>query len=208
MNIGGIANVTLLPGVPDASVIAFDSGPGNTLMDQWVRRQRGEPFDRDGAWASTGNLDEKLLDFLLRDPYFSRSPPKSTGREDFNLGWLDLALNQSGRRTSRGEDVQRTLLELTSRSIVSQIALHLPECNRIILCGGGANNLHLVNRIKTLAGEIVIVTSENRGAPTSAVEAMAFAWLAYRRLHDLPGNLPSVTGASRSAVLGAIYSAG
>ena len=208
VNIGGIANVTLLPGVPDSSVIAFDSGPGNTLMDQWVRRQRDEPFDRDGAWASTGNLDQKLLDFLLHDPYFSRSPPKSTGREDFNLSWLDLALNQSERRTSRGEDIQRTLLELTSTSIVSQIALHLPECNRIILCGGGAKNLHLVDRIKTLAGEIVIETSENHGAPISAVEAMAFAWLAHRRLHDLPGNLPSVTGASRSAVLGAIYSAG
>jgi anhydro-N-acetylmuramic acid kinase len=207
VNIGGIANVTLLPGTVGASVIAFDTGPGNTLMDQWVQRSCNVPFDRDGAWANSGNLDIGLLELLFRDPYFSRAPPKSTGREDFNLDWLERALSQSTRPGRRAQDVQRTLLELTAASILSQIEQRLPKCVRIILCGGGARNRHLVHRIKTLADGVVVDRAEDHGVPASAIEAMAFAWLAHRRMLELPGNIPSVTGASRPAVLGAVYSA-
>lgn len=207
VNLGGIANVTLLPGTLGADVIAFDTGPGNTLMDQWVGRNCNVPFDRDGAWANGGNLDNGLLRLLLDDPYFSRPPPKSTGREEFNMDWLERALSQPTRPARCAQDIQRTLLELTSASIVSQVAQFLPKCVRIILCGGGAKNRHLVDRIRTLAVGILVDTAEDHGIQASAVEAMAFAWLAHRRMLDLPGNVPSVTGASRPAVLGAIYSA-
>lgn len=207
VNIGGIANVTLLPGKADASLIAFDTGPGNTLMDQWIQLRCNQAFDRDGAWANSGTLDARLLELLLQDPYFARPPPKTTGREDFHMGWLNRALNQSVHHARRAEDVQRTLLELTCVSLVSQIKHRFPECARMILCGGGVRNLLLVDRIKALAGRMVVNRSEDHGVPASAVEAMAFAWLAHRCMHGLPGNVPSVTGASRPAVLGAIYSA-
>ncbi len=206
VNVGGIANVTLLPGNEGTDIVAFDTGPGNTLLDQWVKLHRNEAYDTGGVWAKSGETQPKLLEIFLSEPYFHRSPPKSTGREDFNMAWVHRALRQAGVQY-RPVDVQRTLLELTSRTIVSQILRYLPTCTQLVLCGGGARNPLLVDTLRQLATPWTVNLSDELGVPANAIEAMAFAWLAYRRLHDLPGNLPSVTGASRSTLLGAIYAA-
>lgn len=205
LNIGGIANATLLPCSASASmVIAFDSGPGNTLMDFWANRHLGIPFDLDGAWAASGAVETGLLEFLLSDPYFSASPPKSTGREYFNGEWLLRALAASRETNARPENVQRTLLELTARTASAAIRSHLPECEKVVVCGGGARNQCLLARLATLMSPAKLLKSDELGVPANAVEAMAFAWLAHRRLHELPGNLPAATGASREAVLGSL----
>lgn len=206
VNIGGIANVTLLPGTSNREVIAFDTGPGNTLLDQWIRRVSGESMDTDGIWASSGNVDEYLLALMLSESYFDLSPPKSTGREDFNVDWLLERLANADNMVISAADVQRTSLELTCRTILSAVERYQPDGSELLVCGGGAQNHALIARLSVLAGKRRVRTTDQIGVPSAAIEAMAFAWLAHRRLRQLPGNLPSATGASRPAVLGGIYS--
>ena len=201
-NIGGIANITILPG-NHGQVSGFDTGPGNTLMDAWILRQRGETFDAGGGWAATGTVNERLLNRLLDDEYFSRSPPKSTGFEHFNLDWL-AAANIDDLDTG---DVQATILELTARSLTDAISEAAPICTTLALCGGGVHNATLTARIQALLPSVEVVSTASRGLHPDWVEAAAFAWLARERLAGRPGNLPAVTGASQLSTLGAIYRA-
>ena len=200
LNIGGIANVTILP-AGGSDVTGFDTGPGNTLLDAWIREQRRKPFDRDGRWAATGKVQRKLLARLLADPYFSAQPPKSTGFEYFNLGWV----GDAGGNDYQPADVQATLASLTATSIASAILKHAPGTTEVLVCGGGVHNRDLLRRLAADLPGATISSTAARGLDPDWVEAAAFAWLAMRALKHLPGNLPSVTGASRAAVLGAIY---
>ena len=204
LNIGGIGNVTWLP--PDGVPVGFDTGPGNCLMDGWSDRHRGIAFDRDGEWAASGRVDSQLLQLLLSEPYFRKPPPKSTGRELFNLGWLDSHLSQLKVALSPA-DVQSTLCELTALSLATACQ-QLGHAQRALLCGGGAHNQELRRRLESqLAGTVVATTAAFNLDP-DYVEAAAFAWLASRTLAGLPGNLPAVTGARHRVVLGSIHPAG
>jgi anhydro-N-acetylmuramic acid kinase len=213
VNIGGIANVTNLPpGSPGVGVTGWDTGPGNVLLDAWCERHRHVPFDRDGAWAASGVVRDELLQHFLADPYFTRNPPKSTGRDLFNTGWLD-ALQQGSERP---EDVQATLLRLTVETIARDVIHHCAGASQILICGGGARNSALLRGLAAalLAGKQtngdsapLVLTTDDCGVPANQVEALAFAWLARRILRGEPGNLPAVTGARGERVLGAIYPA-
>jgi len=202
LNLGGIANITVLGA--DGSVLGFDTGPANGLLDAWCLRHRGEPFDRDGAYAASGRLDAGLLDALLADPYFALPPPKSTGREYFHLDWL--AAHAPLARLDPA-DVQATLLELTARSVATAIARHAPDADEVLACGGGVHNPVLMRRLGELLAPCVLQGTSRHGIDPDFLEATAFAWLARQRLLGLPGNLPAVTGARGPRVLGAIYSA-
>ncbi len=201
LNIGGIANVTLIQ--PDKPIIGYDTGPGNTLIDAWCYEHLGYRFDRDGEWAKTGTIHPALLNALRADPFFSKAPPKSTGFEYFNLKWLAQHLNKLGKTLS-SNDVQATLTELTA----STIADHLTHVTAkyVWICGGGAKNRYLMQRLQALCPTPILSTNA-AGIPTDWIEACAFAWFAYQTLHRIPSNIPSVTGASQAAILGAIYSA-
>ncbi len=200
LNIGGIANLSLL--LPGQPIRGYDTGPGNLLMDAWIWRRQGKPYDRDAVWALGGNIHPDLLRLMLADRYFSLPAPKSTGREYFNLGWLNERLSQSGPIPAR--DVQATLAELTARSISQQVLL-AGGCEHLLVCGGGARNPLVMVRLSALLPGIEVSPTDKFGVSGDDMEALAFAWLACRTLSDLPGNLPSVTGASRETVLGAIY---
>ncbi|TXH03316.1 MAG: anhydro-N-acetylmuramic acid kinase [Nevskiaceae bacterium] len=202
VNIGGIANVTCLPRHDD--VRGFDTGPGNGLMDEWIHQHRGEAYDRDGDYAASGTLLQPLLDALLSDPYFALPPPKSTGRGQFNLDWVRQRF--VGLDALRPEDVQRTLCELTARSIGDAVRGHAPEARRLLVCGGGARNRMLMGRLAALTG-LPVETTGAHGLDADWVEAAAFAWLAVQTLDGLPGNLPTVTGATARTILGGIYRA-
>jgi anhydro-N-acetylmuramic acid kinase len=199
LNIGGIANLTDLP--PRGKVHGFDTGPGNLLMDAWAQRHLGEAFDRDGAWAASGKPIDSLLRELLREPYFSAVPPKSTGRDLFNLAWLEQRLSGS-EATS---DVQATLLALTVESIARDLVAHCSGAREIYVCGGGAANPALMSRLGARLAERKVLTTAVLGIDPDWVEACAFAWLARQALHLKAGNLPAVTGANGPRVLGAIY---
>jgi len=202
VNIGGIANVTYLPGDSGASVIGFDTGPGNTLLDQWVARHQGRSHDQRGEWAASGNILQNLLERLLDDEYFSQSPPKSTGREHFHTSWLSHHLSGS----ESPADVQATLAELTARSIAEAIHEWLPgSVDEVYVCGGGAHNTDLLRRLRLRLSDTPLATTTALGLDPDWVEATAFAWLAHQTLAGHPGNLPSVTGANRAVVLGGIY---
>lgn len=201
LNIGGIANITDLP--PDRAVRGFDTGPGNTLLDAWCRRHRGVSFDRDGAWAATGQPIAALLEALSADPYFAMPPPKSTGRDHFNLRWLETRL----RAKYAPADVQRTLLALTAATIAAAIATHCAGASEVLVCGGGAHNGALLRELASELGERTVATTAAYGVPVSDVEALAFAWLAREALAGRTGNLPAVTGARGPRVLGAVYPA-
>lgn len=203
LNIGGIANVTLLPGSDAAQVRGFDTGPGNGLMDEWCERHLGRPYDADGAFAASGRCNEALLQHLLDAPYFSQPPPKSTGRGYFQLSWVEQRFAALDRLSPA--DVQATLAELTVRSIAADILAHGPGTRRVLVCGGGARNGHLLRRLGAALPDCVVQPSDDYGLDAGWVEAAAFAWLAMRTISGLPGNLPGVTGASRPAVLGGIY---
>lgn len=196
-NIGGIANLTLLPGDGRATS-GFDTGPGNTLLDAWIRKTQQRDFDEDGRWAASGTVIDSLLDTLLADDYIQRSPPKSTGFEHFNLEWLE----RQGIDGLEPADVQATLLEYTARTLAAAIGA---EPLTVYLCGGGAHNGHLVERLRALLPGTMVSTTDDRGLPPDWVEASAFAWLARERLAGRPGNLPAVTGARRPSLLGGIY---
>lgn len=207
MNIGGIANLTLLPSDMALPVIGFDTGPGNTLMDVWANRVRGVAMDVDGAWARSGQCHQRLLELLLTDPYFALPPPKSTGRELFNLRWLDGFIAQLGE-TPAPENVQRTLCELTAVSVADAIANNAPETREVLVCGGGVHNPLTMQRLAESLRSIDVRSTESIGFDPDWVEAAAFAWLAARTMEGLSGNLPSVTGASHPVILGAIYAGG
>ncbi|MGG4607639.1 anhydro-N-acetylmuramic acid kinase [Providencia sp. Me31A] len=200
LNIGGIANITAL--LPGAYVKGYDTGPGNMLMDTWTWRNKQKAFDENGEWASCGQVDNGLLNAMLADPYFRRSSPKSTGREYFNMQWLEQHLTHFPAVSAR--DVQATLCELTAASIAEQVML-CGGCERLIVCGGGAKNHFLMQRLAALLPGIEVAASDKYGLSGDDMEALAFAWLAARSVAGLSGNLASVTGATQETVLGAIY---
>lgn len=202
LNLGGIANITVLSA--DGHVFGFDTGPANGLMDAWCLRHRGEAFDRDGAFAASGRMNETLLAELLRDPYFALPPPKSTGREHFHLAWLDARLNAMAMSPA---DVQATLLELSARSIAMAIDTHAKDAADVLLCGGGVHNRVLVQRLRALLPSRALDSTAAYGVDPDYLEATAFAWLARQRLLQRPGNLPAVTGARGFRVLGALHCA-
>ncbi len=202
LNLGGIANLSLL--IEGQQILGFDTGPANCLLDAWNARHQGTPCDIDGAWADSGAVDSVLLADLLDDGYFSLAAPKSTGRETFNLDWLDSKLEN--HQTS-AVDVQATLLALTSRSISEALnATGLPA-PLVLACGGGVHNGALMRMLAKELMPIRLSSSASVGIDPDFVEAALFAWLAYRRLQGKPGNLPSVTGARGPRILGAIHAA-
>ncbi|ROO25167.1 anhydro-N-acetylmuramic acid kinase [Salinisphaera japonica] len=207
VNIGGIANITLLPAGADTDVMrisGFDTGPGNGLMDEWIHRHRGLSYDADGDWAAAGRIDDTLLQQLLTDAYFARAAPKSTGRDLFGLAWLEQHLAALDHRIA-AVDVQATLAELTARTIADGLRTMTPVSDTVYLCGGGAHNRHLMQRLAVHVAPARVATTDDLGVEGDWVEAIAFAWLARERLANRPGNAPRVTGASRPGLLGAIH---
>jgi anhydro-N-acetylmuramic acid kinase len=201
VNIGGIANISYLPA--NGEVSGFDCGPGNALMDGWILAHQHRPYDAGGAWAASGSVLPELVERLLAHDFFARLPPKSTGRETFNLQWVHNALS-GGERPA---DVQATLCELTATGIAHALDAHCADAAEVYLCGGGARNDALCARLAALLPGRRIATTDALGIAAEAVEAAAFAWLAARALAREPGNLPRVTGARGLRVLGAIYPA-
>lgn len=212
VNMGGIANVTNLPPGPEGEgVTGWDTGPGNVLLDAWCERHRGTPFDAGGAWAESGIVDAELLAMLKDEPYFMARPPKSTGRDLFNSGWLDARTGGQSPVV-----VQATLLQLTADTIAADIVHYCAGVEEVIVCGGGARNAALMGRLaKSLADNASIPgaqppsvhRTDDFGVPSNQVEALAFAWLARQRFRGGPGNLPAVTGARGRRILGAVYPA-
>jgi anhydro-N-acetylmuramic acid kinase len=203
-NIGGIANITDLP--PDGTVRGWDTGPGNMLLDAWIRLHNGVHYDHDGAWAASGSIAPGLLSELARHAYLQLAPPKSAGREQFNLDWLDATLARLGCAIAPA-DVQATLLEFTATSLCEAVSRECHGAQELYVCGGGARSSALMRRIQALLPGMRVATTDALGIPPDWVEALAFAWLARRTLHRAPGNLPSVTGARGERILGAIYPA-
>ncbi|MDW8848085.1 anhydro-N-acetylmuramic acid kinase [Erwinia sp. MMLR14_017] len=202
LNIGGIANLSLL--IPGKPIGGYDTGPGNMLLDAWIWRHQGKGYDKDGEWGRQGSVITPLLQQMLSDPWFSLPAPKSTGREYFNLGWVEQQL--SAFPGLQPEDVQATLAELTAVTIAEQVML-CGGCERLLVCGGGSRNPLLMSRLAAQLPGIEVGSTDEAGISGDDMEALAFAWLAYRTLSGLPGNLPSVTGAKEASVIGAIYPA-
>jgi anhydro-N-acetylmuramic acid kinase len=187
---------------PSAPLSGFDTGPGNTLLDSWHRaHQQGEAFDRDGAWAASGKVLPALLSKMLADPYFARPAPKSTGREYFNVGWLR---SQLGSASATSEDIQATLVELTAVTIANSIRTCMVQ-GQIWLCGGGAHNAYMTQRIRHHLRGFKVASTEALGIAPEWVEAVAFAWLARARLRGEAAGIPSVTGARSAGVLGSLH---
>lgn len=203
LNIGGISNLSVLRA--DGQVLGFDCGPGNALLDHWCQRHRGQPYDAGGAWAASGHVHAPLLAALQDEPYLQLPPPKSTGRDLFNPEWLEARLQRFADLPAA--DVQATLTELTASSCASDVVSYSNDSNTLIVCGGGAFNTHLMERLAALLPGVAVSTSDAHGLPPLQVEAAAFAWLAWRAVQREPGNLASVTGAQGPRVLGAIYPA-
>lgn len=203
-NIGGIANITDLP--VNSEVRGWDTGPGNMLLDAWIKRHRGTHYDHDGAWATSGSVDTGLLDLLAAHAYLKQPPPKSAGREQFNLDWLDATLAGLGHAIDPA-DVQATLLEFTAMSLCDAVERECSTAKELYVCGGGAHNGMLMQRIHSRLPGVRVATTAALGIDPDWVEALAFAWLARQTQHHVPGNLPSVTGARGPRILGAIYPA-
>ncbi|MCK9468824.1 MAG: anhydro-N-acetylmuramic acid kinase [Porticoccaceae bacterium] len=201
MNIGGIGNITWLP--TSGPVIGFDTGPGNGLMDAWIQRHCAQPYDNEGAWATSGHCHSELLQRLLQHPFLARRGPRSTGREEFNLRWLDTVL--ADFHPLPPEDVQATLAHFTARTLAAATADLPGNPEEILVCGGGAHNTLLMTLLDNLLAPRPVVSTAASGIDPGLVEGAAFAWLARQALLRQPGSLASVTGASRDAVLGAIY---
>ncbi|HUW29139.1 MAG TPA: anhydro-N-acetylmuramic acid kinase [Sulfuriferula sp.] len=201
VNIGGISNLTDLP--PSGKVIGFDCGPGNLLMDAWCQRHTGQQFDHAGAWGAGGAHLPELFKILAAHIFFSAPPPKSAGREEFNLDWLTSHL--SGDESA--QDVQATLLRLTTYGIVHAIETHCPNAQEVYICGGGARNTALMQSLRIALTGKLLASTDALGVNPDWLEAHAFAWLARQTLLGLPGNLTEVTGARHPCVLGAIYPA-
>ena len=203
-NIGGIANITDLP--VDGTVRGWDTGPGNMLMDAWIKRHRDTHYDRDGAWAASGGVHTGLLAALTQHAYLKQPPPKSAGREQFNLEWLDATLGSLNEAIATA-DVQATLLEFTATSLADAVKRECGGAREFYVCGGGAHNGALMQRIRVLLPNVEVATTAALGVDPDWVEALAFAWLARQTMHHAPGNLPAVTGARGERILGAIYPA-
>jgi len=205
VNIGGMANISILPSDTNQDVSGFDTGPGNVLLNAWVAQHKQQPYDENGVWSSSYSVNESLLKKLLADPYFHKQPPKSTGRETFNLSWLNAIL-QTEPTTINPGIIQSTLCELTALSICSAINHYAPTTSEILVCGGGAHNQDLISRInKHCHCKSEVKLTDEFGINCDYVEAVAFAWLAKQTMQMQPSNLPSVTGAAKNVVLGAIY---
>ncbi len=206
VNIGGMSNITQLS--PGQAALGFDTGPGNVLMDGWIYQQRGENYDRDGHWAASGSVHSPLLDKLLSHPFLPLSPPKSTGREAFNLNWLNHLLSEFNEPIASA-DVQATLLEFTATTItdaINSISQSTKSAQtEVFICGGGAFNAQLMHRLTQLSNGYQVQTTRTIGIDPEWVEAMAFAWLAHQTLQRQPGNLQQVTGAQGARILGGIY---
>lgn len=207
-NIGGIANISILD-PQSGTVTGFDTGPGNVLMDLWIMRHRGQRYDDNGAWAASGQLIQPLLEMLLEEPYLSLPPPKSTGRDLFHAEWLDGRLRNFGELAPA--DVQATLARYTALTLAQAIHSQAPRAEAVYLCGGGAFNGHLTtllgDALRAYGQPVTLLATDALGIPAQHVEALAFAWLAYRFQNRMPGNLPAVTGAPGPRVLGALYPA-
>jgi anhydro-N-acetylmuramic acid kinase len=207
VNLGGIANVSLIdPSGPATRVHGFDTGPANTLMDLWCERHLGKAFDENGDWAAGGMPIPRLLQSMLSEPFFQKPPPRSTGRDLFNLEWLANHLTIAGCVAADPRDIQASLGELTAASVAD--ACRALRAQEVWLCGGGVRNRWLMSRIAARLAGIPVSDTGELGIDPQAVEALAFAWLANRRLNELPGNLPDVTGAAGPRLLGAIWPAG
>jgi anhydro-N-acetylmuramic acid kinase len=208
LNIGGIANVTLLgphSGQPEQSILGFDCGPGNALMDYWCQKHLGKPFDDAGQWAASGEVQPDLLAVLLSEPYFSKPPPKSTGRDLFNPAWLDTKLTAFGHVNPA--KVQTTLLELTAKACATSTGSYQNNSKILMVCGGGALNTHLMTRLRAALPGLQVESTAAFGLPPLQVEAAAFAWLARKCVQRETGSLPKVTGAQGARILGGIYPA-
>lgn len=205
LNLGGIANLTLLPADPDGPIVGFDTGPANCLLDLWARRCLGRDYDEDGGLARRGTPDGELLVAMLADPFFHQPPPKSTGTQHFSEAWLDRAL---GRRQRKHEDVAATLTELTAVTVHDALEDAAFEPTDLLCCGGGAHNRFLLERLISYLPDTAVTTTETAGIPPDWVEAMGFAWLARETLAGRPGNRHTVTGANGPRVLGGLYPGG
>lgn len=203
LNIGGISNITLLRA--DGSMQGFDCGPGNALMDAWCLQHTGKPYDDEGRWAASGRVLPEMVAAMLAEPYFAQIPPKSTGRDLFNRRWLDAHLQRAG--SADPVDVQATLTELTARACADDVQRHAAGLRKLIVCGGGALNTHLMRRLQMLVPSARVVSSEQEGLPPLQVEAAAFAWLAMKCVRGQSLPLESTTGARGARVLGGIYPA-
>jgi anhydro-N-acetylmuramic acid kinase len=203
LNVGGFSNLSLIE--IDKPVSGFDSGPGNVLLDAWIQAQRGLSYDKDGAWGESGTVNPDLLKSMLSDQFFQTKGPKSTGREVFNLGWVQHHMFQLP--TLKPEDVQATLLEVTALSITESLQSAQAQTKELLVCGGGAHNKALMARLAALLPNTKVSSTADFGVDPDWVEAMAFAWLAHCALESVPANRPSVTGAKGLRVLGAIYPA-
>ena len=200
LNIGGMANITVLPADKNLAVTGFDTGPGNALMDDWARQHLNVDMDKDGEWASSGQSDQTLLNEMLNDDYFKKSPPKSTGIEYFNLDWLgsfDFSL--------KPEDIQATLLALSVKTISQAINQYAANTDEVLVCGGGIHNKATMHALRQHLIDCNVVSTSEYGLDPDCIEAVTFAWLAKRRIENKPGNLPSVTGATEAVLLGTIH---
>jgi anhydro-N-acetylmuramic acid kinase len=204
LNIGGMSNLTIIPADKNESVFGFDSGPGNVLMDAWIFKKKALKYDANGDWAKSGQINEPLLNSLLSEPFFRQQIPKSTGRELFNLAWLETKIDNIKSPIS-DEDIQATLLALTTVSIAEAIKLYAAKTTEIYLCGGGAQNKALCSQLESLLTNTIISDTEVLGIHPDWVEACAFAWLAYKNIAREEIDLTSVTGAKSPVILGATY---
>jgi len=203
LNIGGIANITLLQSDSQADIVGFDTGPGNVLMDSFIKLKRNLAYDHSGQWASSGKVNSALLDLLLEEPYLTLPAPKSTGRELFNMEWLERRLSRC--EEIRDEDVQASLLEFTARSIINSVDWHARAIDEIIVCGGGAHNEALMGALQRLVPGLHVVSSAHAGLDPDWVEGVAFAWLARKAWMGEAIRTGPVTGARRACILGGIY---
>lgn len=203
LNVGGMANLSVLG--ENGTVLGFDCGPGNALMDLWCQRHTGEAFDKDGAWAASGKVLQPLLNVLYAEAFFAVPPPKSTGRDLFHSRWLEERLAYVPG--ARAQDVQATLTELTALACAECVKRYGDGSRRLAVCGGGARNATLMRRLQVFLPDVEVIATDTLGLPAQQVEAAAFAWLARQALAGLPGNLPNATGARGARVLGAIYPA-
>jgi len=200
INIGGISNLTYLK--TDHKLIGFDCGPGNLLLDYWIQKNQSKKYDDQGKWASTGKIISNLLAEFMKELFFRKKPPKSTGRDLFNSSWLE----SFNYKKENPEDIQRTLLELTAISINQSIERYCDEVDEIYICGGGSKNIFLKNRLEQLTGQKINDT-EKLGIPSQSVEAVAFGWLASESINNVPNNSPSITGSSGKRILGITHPA-
>jgi len=196
VNIGGMANITIV----DTPLLGYDTGCGNVLLDSWIQKYQGKSYDKGGAWASLGQVNKELLKSMLQEPFFHQKAPKSTGREKFNLAWIEFYTKEFA---ISAVDIQATLLELTAQTIANEVKLYNIEL--VLLCGGGAKNQVLVAKIRELLPIAKVETTDSYGVSSDYMEAMAFAWLAYKRILNEKVNLKDVTGARENGVLGGVF---